>query len=95
MIFITTHSHPTTGYLHIGPGNVGCVPVQEVKCFILFIYFKFLNHIPAFACHISSPLSNHLAEGKQEYPRLFIMWFTFELSKFKDSDKEFRNGVRS
>lgn len=62
MILITTHSDPTTGYLHIGPNNVGSVPVNEVEYFILFIYFKFLNEIPAFRSHIYSPLSNHLEE---------------------------------
>ena len=29
-VMITTHSDPTTGYLHLGPNNVGSVPVDEV-----------------------------------------------------------------
>ena len=30
MVFITTHSDPDTGYLHIAPKNGASVPVQEV-----------------------------------------------------------------
>jgi len=36
-VVITTHSDPTTGYLHLGPNNVGSVPVEEVA-FCNFIY---------------------------------------------------------
>ncbi|KIM40990.1 hypothetical protein M413DRAFT_28089 [Hebeloma cylindrosporum] len=30
MVIVTTHSDPTNGFLHIGPNNVGSVPVQEM-----------------------------------------------------------------
>ena len=30
MVFITSHSDPETGYLHLGPNNIGSVPVKEV-----------------------------------------------------------------
>lgn len=35
MVIITTHSDPTTGNLHMGPNNVGSVPVQDVASFLL------------------------------------------------------------
>jgi hypothetical protein len=95
MVLITTHSDPTTGYLHMGPNNVGSVPVQEVEYFILFIYFKFLNQIPAFGCHFYSPLPNHFAKRQQQYPCPVIMWCTLQSSRFKGSDKEFCEEVCS
>ena len=33
-IFITTHSNPTTGFLHMAPGNCGSIPVSEVLFFL-------------------------------------------------------------
>jgi len=39
MVLITTHSDPTTGFLHIVPNNRGSVPVKEVQYFYLFIYY--------------------------------------------------------
>ncbi|KAF8800473.1 hypothetical protein BYT27DRAFT_7117398 [Phlegmacium glaucopus] len=30
LIFITSHSDPNTGYIHIGPNNIGSVPIEEL-----------------------------------------------------------------
>lgn len=38
MVFITTHSDPGTGYLHIMPKNGGSVPVQEVNLFFFSLF---------------------------------------------------------
>ncbi|KAF8801923.1 hypothetical protein BYT27DRAFT_7114038, partial [Phlegmacium glaucopus] len=35
-VMITTHYDPTSGYLHIGPNNIGSVPVNEVLSFDFF-----------------------------------------------------------
>ncbi|KIM38491.1 hypothetical protein M413DRAFT_76005 [Hebeloma cylindrosporum] len=40
MVFITSHSDPTSGYLHIGPNNVGSVPVEEVFSAIFTPQFR-------------------------------------------------------
>lgn len=65
-----------------------------VFSFILVISLKFLNWIPAFSCHDSSPLSNHLEKRQQQYPCFLIMWFTFDSSSLKSWDKKNCEPVR-
>jgi hypothetical protein len=38
MVFITTHSDPETGYLHIMPKNGGSAPVQDVNHFFFSLF---------------------------------------------------------
>jgi len=75
MILITTHSDPTTGFLHIVPNNGGSVPVQEVQYFYLFIYCTFLNALPVVRSDLYRSLSSHFKpRGQEKYSQLVIMW---------------------
>jgi len=37
-VFITTHSDPRNGYLHIAPNNAGAVPASEVQSLLIHLF---------------------------------------------------------
>ncbi|KAF8800814.1 hypothetical protein BYT27DRAFT_7116607, partial [Phlegmacium glaucopus] len=40
LIFITSHSHPNTGYIHMGPNNIGLVPIEELLNVVFSTHFQ-------------------------------------------------------
>ena len=42
-VFITSHSDPTNGFLHIAPNNAASVPMDEVCKLILYCLIGFAN----------------------------------------------------
>jgi hypothetical protein len=42
-IFLTTHSDPRNGFLHIGPNNCGSAPASEVIFFTSISKMKYAN----------------------------------------------------
>jgi len=59
-VFITTHSDPTNGFLHIGPNNVGAVPPNEVR-------FSFIHFLTISECYSSSSMQFSPKDFKKSY----------------------------